>query len=66
VIKSFEVLFYGGEVGFSCHSRDGQGLVSIQEFEGGILPVGMISGVMGEFDEGEGVGPGFGIDRAKD
>jgi hypothetical protein len=66
VIKVFKVLFYGGEVGFSCCGGDGRGLISVQEFEGGILAVGVISRVMCKFDEGERVGPGFGVNGAKD
>jgi hypothetical protein len=57
MIEGFEVLFHGRKV---------EGLVSVQEFKGGVLVIGVVPGVVSEFDEGERVGPGFGVDRAKD
>jgi hypothetical protein len=66
VIEGFEALLYGREVGLSCCGGNGRGLVPVQDFEGGVLSISVVSRVMGEFDEGERVGPGLGVDGAED
>jgi hypothetical protein len=40
-------------------------LVAVKEFEGGVEPISMLAGVVGEFYEREEVGPRFRINRTE-
>jgi hypothetical protein len=66
VIEGLEALFYRGEIDFPQRGGDSQGLVPIQEFKGGVLSIGVVLGVVGEFYKGERIRPGFRIYGTED